>query len=114
MFSFMDWVAYQWGRYGCSSPSTKVLHGAYGVQESCMMTTRLSRGLSSFVPNITCHPALPNLTSMCFTWFAFRMLTTYSWNEVVPETKEVTNILPFFLNYHFLGDLKQSQGRKIV
>ena len=25
----MDWVAYQWGRYGygCSSPSTKVLHG---------------------------------------------------------------------------------------
>ena len=22
----MDWVAYQQGQYGCSSPSTKVLH----------------------------------------------------------------------------------------
>ena len=26
MFVFMVWVAYQQGRYGCSSPSTKVLH----------------------------------------------------------------------------------------
>ena len=26
MFTFMDWVAYQRGRYGCSSPSTKVLN----------------------------------------------------------------------------------------
>ena len=26
MFTFMDWVAYRRGRYGCSSPSTKVLH----------------------------------------------------------------------------------------
>ena len=24
-FTFMDWVAYRWGRYGCSSPSTKEL-----------------------------------------------------------------------------------------
>ena len=23
----MDCVAYPWGQYGCSSPSTKVLHG---------------------------------------------------------------------------------------
>ena len=26
IFTFMDWVAYRWGQYGCSSPSTKVLH----------------------------------------------------------------------------------------
>ena len=26
--NFMDWVAYWWGRYGSTSPSTKVLHGA--------------------------------------------------------------------------------------
>ena len=26
MFTFMDCVAFHWGRNGCSSPSTKVLH----------------------------------------------------------------------------------------
>ena len=26
-FTFIDWVAYWRGQYGCSSPSTKVLHG---------------------------------------------------------------------------------------
>ena len=26
MFTLMDWIAYWQGRYGCSSPSTKVLH----------------------------------------------------------------------------------------
>ena len=25
--NFMDWVAYWWGQSGCSSPSTKGLHG---------------------------------------------------------------------------------------
>ena len=27
MFTFLDWVAYQWGQYGRVFPSTKVLHG---------------------------------------------------------------------------------------
>ena len=28
IFAYMDWVANPWGQYGCSSPSSKVLHGS--------------------------------------------------------------------------------------
>ena len=34
MFTFMDCVAYRWGRIGCSSPSTKVLHGSTITQSN--------------------------------------------------------------------------------
>ena len=34
MFTFMDWVAYQQGQYGCSSPSNKVLHDQGNVKNS--------------------------------------------------------------------------------
>ena len=37
MFTFIDWLAYWRGRYGCSSHSTKVLHENKGNKHSSLM-----------------------------------------------------------------------------
>ena len=49
MFTHMDWVAYLQGQYGCSSPSTKVLHVLYLIQTcSTYITIGLPTRLVSF------------------------------------------------------------------
>ena len=45
-FNFMDWVAYWWSQYGCSSPSAKVLHVEcyHKCAESKLNTTAFHSG----------------------------------------------------------------------
>ena len=61
--TFMDWADYWWGRYGCSSPSTKVLHATYRVTTTGItflrFTTRFaSRHVDRFPVRLECDPSV--------------------------------------------------------
>ena len=53
MFTFMDWVAYQQGQYGCSSPSTKVIHDQSALFQCSI--TMLRRNLFMTSDQIQLH-----------------------------------------------------------
>ena len=83
-FNFMDWVAYWWGRYGCSSPAFILSSSAaYRVGlPSCSSisliepeNTPLLRKRNSW-PLILLVWIQPNQTEPLFDWFGFSIFAT--------------------------------------
>ena len=62
----MDWVAYWWGRYGCSSPGTKVLPGWVGLNQ-CDQIARLFFNIWPFATVEFC-PWTLNFDKACSTF----------------------------------------------